>query len=218
MPVLAIVDDRRGARETVERNLELYLPEEWGLLGVAPLGTVEHYPAWIAENEIAAVIFDERLHEAAADSEAHVSYDGHDAVDFLRQAMPTLPIFLVTSYERDTEVAKRHGAVEDIISRAAFNRDPAKHLERILRSAQRYLENYESQLSEIGEISQRLATSEAAAGDIQRLHALREAIGLPFSSEVESRAEWLEQVEKLIEEWEVIRNEILDRVQADEVE
>ena len=119
MPAIGVVDDRSTQRRQLVRGIDTsdVLPEGWRSLGINPLNTITEYPNWINENDVAALVLDERLQEQQADVEVHVNYDGHDVVDYLRKTIPDFPIFIVTAAPNDPGLGERFAAVEDIINR-----------------------------------------------------------------------------------------------------
>ncbi len=210
MPNIAIVDDRHDPRVTLRRRIGLNLPVEWAVIDTHPLESLSDYPAWIVEHEVATLVLDERLQEQMNDSEGHAYYDGHEVVVYLRQRLPTLPIFFVTSYPEVSEVEEQYGKVEGVFPRRDFFDSRAdKLIERLVRSGQKYVEVYERELADLAEISRRLATSTASDEDRSRADAIRSKLNIAFTGEaISDRAAWLDEMNKRLGELEGLHAEI----------
>src|SRR5687768_16576898 len=117
MPTIGIIDDRADHRETVRRTIELRLRrfQGWAAVDSEPLAAVTDYPSWIAENDVAVLVLDERLTESRRVRDVTVNYNGHHVVQFLRTTYRDLPIYVVTAYPDDTDLRRHLAAVDDII-------------------------------------------------------------------------------------------------------
>ena len=217
MPTVLLVDDRRDYRETIVLNLKMYLGAGWVVRDNPPLDQLSAYPSWIGDEDAAVLILDERLGEQKSDSGIHVAYSGHLVVEFLRRSMPTFPIFVLTSYPEDEELVERFGSVEEIIPRGEFGEHPEGYVDRIKRSGQRFLEVHERELSELAELSARMATGRANPSDRKRIAALHHLLSLPYSGLGGDLAEWLSGMEGLVEGLEAIVEQ-LQRENTGEVE
>jgi CheY-like chemotaxis protein len=209
MPTIGIVDDRRTLRRTLVRKLSTVLPTGWDSADADPLIELSDYPSWLTENDVTALILDERLHEQAEDVESQVTYSGHDLVDYLRQRFTTLPIFVVTSYPEDESLKRRFKDVEAIIGRADFVRDADKWAPRITRASQKYFETVQAQLSELADVSLKIATGEATKDDQDRAKAIQSNLQAPFVVEqIGSKSDWLNQLEGKLSELDALKGEI----------
>lgn len=204
MPVIGIVDDRDDARDTLKERIGLELADEWSCIDIPPFADINDYPGWIHYEEIAVLIIDEKLNEEPTKGNINVDYYGHDLVSFLRTQMPTLPIFVVTSYESDEELLKRYADVEGIFKREVFIKDAEKEVPRLLRVAQKYLEAHEKELAILGELSEKAAKGKITDKEKARLKAVQEKIGLAFNY-ISDRSDWaatldseISEIEKLI--------------------
>src|SRR5882724_7227033 len=153
MPTLAIIDDRKDVRQTLARNITTDLPKPWSVLQSDPLPKMSDYSSWISENEVAAVILDERLQEQVAGrKKSHVSYSGHELAKELRKYWPSLPIFMVTTHRTDSALQDPKNEVdfEEIFNREDFYQRSTIYTERIVRSAQRFLDTYQEELASMG--------------------------------------------------------------------
>jgi CheY-like chemotaxis protein len=213
MPTIGIVDDRRVLRTTLRRTLSAVLPDEWDSIDSEPLPELNLYPSWITENEISALIVDERLHEQAADVEGHVTYSGHDLVDFLRERFPTIPIFIVTSYIEDDPLKSRFKDVEGIFPRGLFVTEAENYVPIILRASQRFIETYQRELSELSEIAMKIAKGEATQEDQERGRAIQNKIETAFAiDEISSKSEWLDKLDATLSEFQQLKSEIEDHL------
>ena len=110
MPNLGLIDDRVDSRQAFMLKIKLPLKKtysEWDIIDTSPFKNLEDYDSWIIENEISAIIIDEKLDEGHIDSEiGHSEYLGHQVVQYLRSRFKELPIYCVTSYDRTVELNK----------------------------------------------------------------------------------------------------------------
>lgn len=209
MPAMGIIDDRNDLRETLLRRIDNELQGEWFIVAIAPLAEMQDYPGWIAEYDIAVILLDERLNEQIEVDGEYVGYDGHDLVEFIRRHLPTLPIFVITSYKDDEELTKKFGDVEDIIERNEFFKRADEYVPRFLRSGQKFLEVFQGELTELADKADKIAKGEATVEDIQRVNAIRARIGLAFPCEpLSDRSLWLKKVEEKIEEFKQLHREV----------
>lgn len=211
MPSIAIIDDRKDARDTMKINLDLALSGNWTSIDIEPFENIEDYPSWIIENEIVAFLLDERLHEQSVIYQNQISYSGHDLVDFIREHFSTFPIFIVTAYPEDQELLDRFKDVEDIIERAKFNEKYADYVPRVLRSAQKYLDTFENELSELSKIAAKIAHGKYDDSEMNRLKAIQAKIGFAFPTKTFiQRSELLDKCEKVLKQLEDLKKRIDD--------
>lgn len=212
MPNIALIDDRKEARETIKINLDLALNKDWTSIDIYPLKNIDDYPSWITENDVAAILLDERLQEKVDLNSKNITYSGHDLVDYLRKKFTTLPIFIVTTYPKDNEIIERFKDVEDIIEREEFNKNYDNYVPRILRSAQKFLETFEKELFELSQIASDIAIGESDPAQIEKLKAIQTKIGIMFPSDTFiERSELLNNCENVLEEL----NKLKDRLDND---
>src|SRR5258708_32416874 len=103
MAAIAVIDARLDHRVTVQRHVTANLTTPgWECLAPSPLANLGDYPAWLWEHDVAVLILDERLREVGGP--AGIDYEGHELVEYLRQRLPTFPMFVVTSFENDAEL------------------------------------------------------------------------------------------------------------------
>lgn len=213
MPIIGVVDDRRKARKTLTVALKTQLPDDWNYIDSDPLNRVEDYPSWITENDIVALILDERLNEQSADVAAavkrHVTYKGHDLVDYLRVRFPTIPIFIVTSHPTDASLTERFKDVEAIVRRDEFLKEAEDWVPRIIRVSQRFFETVQGQLTELAELSLKIATGTANKGEKDRAKALQSSLQTPFATDqMVDRSEWLTSLQGKLSEFDTLQKEI----------
>lgn len=177
MPNIGIVDDREVHRTTVAKNFGLHLKDSWGYQDRFPFQSKDEYITWIQEEDIAALVIDERLHEEAVNG-INVDYNGHDLAVFLREQFPDYPIYVVTSHEIDQDLLDIKANVEDIIRREEFNKEPENYVPRIVRAGQRFFDQYQSELKKIAELSAKIATGKGGQRDSDELSSLQAKIGI----------------------------------------
>lgn len=210
MPIIGIIDDRDDVRTIMIDSVRLALPDGWEAIDISPFSSLDTYPSWISQEEIAVLIIDERLNEVASASGA-VHYEGHDLVDYMRLHIPEFPIFVVTSYKEDAhELEERFKDVEDIITRNQFYERSGDYISRIIRAGQRYLQAFEHELAELADFAKKSAAGEAVSSEErERAKAIQTKIETAFPIEnIASRGEWLSQMEQLITELEALKTDI----------
>lgn len=214
MSVIGIVDDRDDVREIMRDSVRLALPQGWAEIDISPLNSLKDYPSWIGQNEIVALIIDERLNEAATNTGTAVSYEGHNLVDYMRRYMPELPIFVVTSFQDDPDLRERFRHVEDIIERNEFYERPGDYISRITRAGQRYLQTFEGELAELADFAKKSALGESISDKEQeRAKAIQTKLEMAFPIEsIASRGEWLSRMEQLIAEMETLKSDIEQQI------
>ncbi len=184
MPTLAVIDDRKGIRETLARNIQAGLPKNWSVIDCDPLPKMDDYSSWISEKEVAALILDERLQEQIAGRKTYVDYSGHELARHLRKHWPTLPIFMVTTHRDDSALQdpKNEVAFEEIFNRDDFYNRSNIYTERIVRAAQRFLDTYQEELTTLGACASKVASGRGSQKDKQRLLAIQTKISGAFPS------------------------------------
>jgi hypothetical protein len=209
MAAVGVIDDRRDLRETLVRRIKAELREDWECMSTAPLLEMEEYPAWITGNDVAVMLLDERLNEQVECCEAFSGYNGHDLVTFLRERMPTFPIFVVTSYKDDEELRKKFRDVEDIIERKEFLKRAEEYVPRFIRSGQKFIEVFESELNELAIRADRIAKGVATNEDLERANAIRIRVGLAFPWDLlNDRSEWLKRMNEKMDELKKLKAEV----------
>lgn len=213
MSVIGIVDDRDDVRGIMRDSVRLALPQEWEEIDISPLSSLADYPSWISQNEIVALIIDERLNEAT-NTGTTVSYEGHNLVDYMRQHMPELPIFVVTSFQDDPELRERFRHVEDIIERNEFYERPGDYTTRITRAGQRYLQTFEGELAELADFAKKSALGESlTVEEKERAKAIQTKLETAFPIEsITSRGEWLSRMEQLVTELKTLKTDVEQQI------
>jgi len=209
MPAIGIIDDDRRLRKTMSLKLSTILPDGWKSIDEDPFKSLNEYPSWIAERDIAALIIDQRLDDKAGPGATQVNYKGHKLVDFLRKRFATLPIFIVTSFPPDSDVTSRFKYVEAIKARDDFIKQAKDWVPKIVRSGQRFFETHQKQLTELNKLSLKVAKGKATDAEKAKLKAIQQALELPFATEdFVGRSEWAGRFEETIEALAELQKEI----------
>jgi hypothetical protein len=197
----------------MSRKLSTILPTGWKSIDEDPFQSLNEYPSWIAERDIAALIIDQRLDDKAGPGKKHVTYKGHKLVDFLRQRFATLPIYIVTSFPPDSDVTSRFKYVEAIKARDDFVREAKDWVPKIVRSGQRFFETHQKQLTELNKLSLKVAKGQATDTEKNKLKAIQQALELPFATEdFVGRSEWTGRFEETIEALAELQKEIVSHL------
>lgn len=210
MPTIAIIDDRKDLRESLNVIIASQLPPQWNVIDAYPLNLKSDYPNWITENEVVVLILDERLNEQLEKKiKQHVKYQGHALVDYLRQRIPTFPIFVITQYLTDRDLVNRFKDVEDIISRKEFCEKSVDYIPRFVRAAQKYLESHESDLRNLSMTAEKIALGKATSKDIALMKAVHGKLGLMFVDQiVDDREHWLTKFDAKVKELRSLNKQI----------
>jgi hypothetical protein len=209
---VGVIDDRLESRTTLARMLEMNLSkvsEDLTTIDSQPLRELHDYPSWIAENDVVAIVLDERLQEQAEDAEGHVNYDGHQLVDFLRDHALDLPLYVVTAFSGDVELNQRLGQVEGIIDRTAFNGNPLAFAQRIARSGLRFFEENQRRFAEMAEAAASVAMGRASEEEVEKLRALQEALRIPLAAdELSEQSRWINDISEQLRKLQNLKVEI----------
>lgn len=206
MNSLGVIDDRDDMRETCVRAIDAVLEGRLGLIDHAPLEHLDGYPSWVIEQQIVALVVDERLSEQAGPGRTHVTYAGHDVIQILRQANPLLPLFVLTQYPDDIGLMEKRGAVEDVLSRRGFLHEPKLFVDRMVRAGQRYSTERTKAVAELGTLAARIASGKANESDTMRALALQIELNLNIPiSEVGQRAAWIDALQRKVDEISSVR-------------
>jgi hypothetical protein len=203
MPSIAIIDDRKEMRDTIKLTVSAVIEEGWDVLDIDPLPNLTDYPSWIHERNVAVILLDERLNDQCASS-----YQGHDLVAYIIQRLPTLPIFIITSYDRDEELLEKFKDVEEILQRDQFSREAEKYVPRFTRAGQRFVDVFENELSELSDKSKRIAKGDATPEDIKRVKAIQSRMDIAYSDTLVERNKSIQDLDKTISEINELKLEI----------
>lgn len=184
MLTVLIIDDDEDVRSTLKELIELELPEgaDVNIQAESPLPAIEEYSSYILENDIAVLILDERLNERPLPSTGkHAGYFGHDVISGIRASLPDFPVFVVTTYAGDDQLAGQSAEFEAIVDRDSFRENAGEHTKRILRAAARFHSSMQQQLLLMADLSVKALNSTLSQAERQHLAAARQLLGLPFA-------------------------------------
>jgi hypothetical protein len=213
MPKIGIIDDKDDVRVTLARAILVGLQglekdSEWATIETRPFVDMEEYVSWINANDIAVLTVDERLDEDVSNGSS-VHYRGSDLIDFLRMSFKELPIYAISSFIEDPDLQNKFSSFDDIIPRIPLSKDPEKYIERFLRAGEKFLNTNLKKLSELTELSEKIATGNFIEEDVLKANAIQKDLEIPFEiQEVRSRREWLKKFETEINEMEDLQEKI----------
>jgi hypothetical protein len=176
--VIAVVDDREEMRDSVADRIRLGLEDlklDWEVIADEPLESIDAYPAWIADNDVAVLVLDEKLGEEIGRRGVAAAYTGHEVAAALRELIPDLPQLIITSIKNSDEL---EGAAEldAIVQRDEFNKHWRVYVERMVRLAKSFVDRNEADLAELTSLSQKMVDGSALPTDVDRLNAIREKV------------------------------------------
>lgn len=212
MEKIAIIDDNKEQRETLRIALKLYLKKReasFEVIDIFPFDTYEEYYPWITDENICALIFDERLHNDSENGLGPVGYRGNELVIKIRERYKDIPIFTVTAHIDDEELQARFNEFEYIISRANFD---DKYVDIIIRASQRYLKENQKELSEFDDLTKKIAAGEGDPAMLERLKALQLKLHIPLMTNLQDREDWLDEYDKQIKSLEEIKKSLIGKL------
>jgi hypothetical protein len=178
-----------------------------------PFEKIEQYFAFITENEVCALILDERLNDQSGPTSGPVNYKGNELVSELRVRLKDFPIFMVTTYTPDDDLLAKFNQFEYIITRGEMSEDGGqKYVPIFIRSAQRYLDSNNAELSEFNDLTKRIAAGEKEPKLLDRLKALQVKLELPTVG-FNDRNAWLDEYETHIQQLEALKKELWEKLQ-----
>jgi len=200
MAKIAIIDDNPEQSGTILINLEIAINEyKSDLIPIVslPFKDPNEYFNFIDINEVCVLILDEKLNDQSIDENGPVNYKGSQLVTLLRGKLKDFPIYSITAAAVADELKEKESEFEDVIPRGDFIEHTNKYFPRILRAANKYLEENLDELSEFN-----LLTTEISGGNkdpelIKKLQALQVKLELPFAG-FDDRNAWLNEYESQI--------------------
>ena len=220
MPQIAIIDDNPELSGTLKKTIEHYLKKFGSNLTVInqyPFSEIGKYFAFVAENDVCLLILDERLNDQATPEGSPVNYKGNQLVTELRKQLKDFPIMMITTFSSEEDLLDKESEFEYLLNRddITLNEETANlYIPRLIRSAQRFLESNNKELSEYNELTQRIAGGEKKPELVQRLEALQVKLELPTAG-FDDRKAWLDQYEKHIEELESLKKELYSKIKGE---
>lgn len=214
MATIGIIDDRDVDRSMIVRFTKRGNSQEgWDVVDSPPFERLDDYPSWIAAQKISALIIDERLDEVLINGRA-VNYQGHDLVDYLREHIKNLPIFVITAHITDRLLQDRFKDVEDIIDRRRYGSEYANYVPRIIRSAQKFTSIFEKELSQLSTFAQKIATGETVTEEERnRAEAIRANLDIAYPIEsISDISNWVTEANQLVEQLESLRGDLEKRM------
>lgn len=211
MPKISIIDDKLDIRTTLKKKIKIYLKKHslnWDVIDSYPLEHLEDYLAWITDEEISIIVLDERLHVGKEKNKKAVEYNGHDLAKYIRQTNKEIPIFAISSYDKDSALKKEFSEFEDIIKRSEFSSKTDGYMKKIIRSGQRYLEQYEKELLNLSKLSEIVAKGKASSSEKKQLNLLQTKLELPVQIAYTSTENIIKEFEKDIDELRKMKKDI----------
>ena len=175
MPSIAILDDRKDDRETIERAVRSTLKRLnekhlWGVVSEEPPSKEHDVLHWLDENDATVLITDWRLNEGAK-SKRVVNYEAARLIDEIRAKRPTFPIFVITGFESEARVHLKE--VENIFGRQHFVKNADTIVPQMLRAGRRRYDEQRVLLARMDSLARRVAGGQASAKDRKELSGLQ---------------------------------------------
>lgn len=214
--ILGIVDDKRTQRTSFKRKIERNLKNTpWSVIDRKPFFDLNDYPQWILENEISALILDERLNEEAVDGK-NVGYYGHEVAEFIRASIPDMPLYSITNYERTADLRNSISSFNLVLGRSKFDGDIENYLNTITKSGEDYFRKNSQKLSRLGEIAELIASGSISNELMEEMKALQTYLSIPhLSSLVNHRTIFLNDLESTLETMKKVQVDIERRIRKE---
>lgn len=217
MSKIAIIDDNKSQRDTLKSILVSHLDNLESSLEVIdtfpfPDELIQKYNEWIEQNEIVCLIFDEQMHNESEDDSGPVGYRGNQLVMEIRKIFKDIPIYVITSHKNDEDLQAKFSEFEDIIGREEFILDGEKYVRRFIRASQGFLEENISELSQLKELSELVASGKNSKEDLEKLKALQLKLNITLDSSLGERKDWLDEYESKIQFLEKLRKKIEKKI------
>ena len=138
-------DDARDYKEDIEASIEVMV------ITVTPPEELSDLAALVAEHNASAVILDERLQQRSS-----ATYVGIDALEYLRNALPKLPVAILTNWPHDPELKGQGLPQENLIRKREFDEDEKfrqSYLQELHQRMRKYRQERDesSQLPAVGD-------------------------------------------------------------------
>ncbi len=175
MPSIAIIDDRKGDRETIGKVIRSTLKklgEEnvWGVVEEAPPARERDVLQWLDENDATVLVTDWRLNEGSKGQQV-VTYEADKLVDAIRQKRPTFPIYIISGFS--SEIQSHRKDVENIFNRKDFTKDAAAIVPQMIRAGQRRYEEHRNLLARMDTLAGLVASGTASEEQRTELSSLQ---------------------------------------------
>ena len=128
--------------------------------------------------------------------------------NYLRKNLPDFPIFVVTTHADDQDLQYSKSDVDDIINRDKFNEEPETFVRRIVRAGQRFFEQYQSELNQLAQLSEKIAIGQATQADSNQLLALQAKIGISSVHNNFEKSELISTLSGQLDQFNVIKEKI----------
>jgi hypothetical protein len=216
MPYIAIIDDNAEQSDTLKKTLNHYIKkytDEISVINQFPFKDIEDYLSFITKNDVCALILDEKLNDQVTPEGGTVPYQGHELVSILRERLKNFPIFMVSNYIEGDELVEKRGEFEYMLTRSELteSEDGEKLIPILLRSAQRYIDANNKELSEFNDLTKEIASGNTDPQKISRLKALQVKLELS-SIGFDDRKAWLDQYAKHIGELEELKSQLEKKI------
>jgi hypothetical protein len=174
VPAIAIVDDRKNDRETIQRVVastvkKLNEAENWQVVSDEPPSIEKDIIPWLDENDATVLVTDWRLNEGAQ-SQRVVNYEADRLIGALRAKRPTFPIFVITGYENEARAHLRD--VENIFNRQYFAKNADNIVPQMIRAGLRRYDEQRNLLTRMDILARKVAKGKALPKDRAELESL----------------------------------------------
>jgi hypothetical protein len=193
MSKIGILDDRPGeiatATSIISRNLN---DSKWSVVKVPLLATPARVVEWLAHEGVNVLVADQVLNDDA--NHQQVKYQGTDVVNEVRRHIPDLPVYMLTAFPKNPDVAPNLPRIEEMVLRGELGKRASVLVPRMMRAGETFERRHRELLSRLSELSQKKATDLLTKSEEKELKSLQMSLALADTSA--SREKLLPELER----------------------
>lgn len=197
MKTIGILDDRNGEFVTSKTIIDRALKDaSWRVIKVPLLGTPAQVVEWLAHEDVSVLVADQVLSDNPH-GEA-VNYQGTDVVNEVRHHLPDLPVYMITAFPNNPDVAPNLPRMEGMVRRGQLGKDAAVIVPRMKRAGETFERRHRAALSRLTQLSQKSASGKLTAAEQAELQSLQLSLSLADTSS--SREQLLPDLEASVQQ------------------
>lgn len=197
MKTIGILDDRPGEFATTKTIIDRTLKDaSWSVIKVPLLDTPAQIVEWLAHEDVSVLLADQVLSDNPGGKA--VSYQGTDVVNEVRRHLPDLPVYMITAFPNNPDVAPNLPRMEGMVRRGQLGKDAAIIVPRMKRAGETFERRHRAALSRLTQLSQKSATGKLGAAERTELQSLQMSFGL--ADTLASREQLLPELEASVQE------------------
>lgn len=175
MPAIAIIDDRKGDRETIARVVSSTLKkmnetDHWSVVSDGPPPRQQDVIRWLDENDATVLVSDWKLNEGAK-SQRVVNYEADRLIHEIRIRRKNFPIYVITGFESEARAHLKE--VENIFNRKEFTKNAETYVTQMIRAGLRRYDEQRELLGNMDSLARKVAAGKSSSKDKAELQSLQ---------------------------------------------